>query len=83
MKGLYVLQSVFRGMIRAEMGSNSVQGTQMDMSGSGFFTSIGSKFVYFHLKSIANLIKTNKAKLKCNSYVFLIDEKQLKNSKNP
>lgn len=82
MKGLYVPQSVFREMIR-EMGSNSVQGTQMDMSGSGFFTSIGSKLFTSTSKSIANLIKTNKAKLKYNSYVFLIDEKQLKNSKNP
>ncbi|QNS41751.1 conjugative transposon protein TraM [Chryseobacterium manosquense] len=82
MKGLYVPQSVFREMIR-EMGSNSVQGTQMDMGGSGFFTSIGSKLFTSTSKSIANLIKTNKAKLKYNSYVFLIDEKQLKNSKNP
>lgn len=82
MKGLYVPQSVFRDMIR-EMGSNSVQGTQIDMSGSGFFTSIGSKLFTSTSKSIANLIKTNKAKLKYNSYVFLIDEKQLKNSKNP
>ena len=82
MKGLYVPQSVFREMIR-EMGSNSVQGTQIDMSGSGFFTSIGSKLFTSTSKSIANLIKTNKAKLKYNSYVFLIDEQQLKNSKNP
>ena len=80
-KGLYVPQSVFRDMIR-EMGSNSVQGTQMDMSGQGFFTSIGSKLFSSTSKSIANLIKTNKAKLKYNSYVFLIDEKQLKDSKN-
>lgn len=82
MKGLYVPQSVFREMIR-EMGSNSVQGTQMDLDGSGFFTSIGSKLFTSTSKSIANLIKTNKAKLKYNSYVFLIDEKQPKNSKNP
>ncbi len=81
MKGLYVPQSVFRDMIR-EMGSNSVQGTQMDMGGQGFFTSIGSKLFTSTSKSIANLIKTNKAKLKYNSYVFLIDEKQLKESQN-
>lgn len=81
MKGLYVPQSVFRDMIR-EMGSNSVQGTQMDMGGHGFFTSIGSKLFTSTSKSIANLIKTNKAKLKYNSYVFLIDEKQLKESQN-
>ncbi|MEB4760197.1 MULTISPECIES: conjugative transposon protein TraM [Chryseobacterium] len=81
MKGLYVPQSVFRDMIR-EMGSNSVQGTQMDMGGQGFFTSIGSKLFTSTSKSIANLIKANKAKLKYNSYVFLIDEKQLKESQN-
>ncbi|WP_317038847.1 conjugative transposon protein TraM [Chryseobacterium sp. Leaf405] len=81
MKGLYVPQSVFRDMIR-EMGSNSVQGTQMDMGGKGFFTTIGSKLFTSTSKSIANLIKTNKAKLKYNSYVFLIDEKQLKDSQN-
>ena len=81
MKGLYVPESVSRDMIR-EMGSNSVQGTQMDMGGQGFFTSIGSKLFTSTSKSIANLIKTNKAKLKYNSYVFLIDEKQLKDSQN-
>ncbi|KFF73624.1 conjugal transfer protein TraM [Chryseobacterium sp. P1-3] len=80
-KGLYVPESIFRDMIR-EMGSNSVQGTQMDMGGQGFFTSIGSKLFTSTSKSIANLIKTNKAKLKYNSYVFLIDEKQLKDSQN-
>ena len=73
MKGLYVPESVFRDMIR-EMGSNSVQGTQMDMGGQGFFTSIGSKLFTSTSKSIANLIKTNKAKLKYGSQVFLIDE---------
>jgi conjugative transposon TraM protein len=81
MKGLYVPQSVFRDMLK-EMGSNSVQGTQMDMGGQGFFTSLGSKLFTSTSKSIANLIKTNKAKLKYNSYVFLIDEKQLKDSQN-
>lgn len=81
MKGLYVPQSMFRDMIQ-EMGSNSVQGTQMDMGGQSFFTSIGSKLFTSTSKSIANLIKTNKAKLKYNSYVFLIDEKQLEESQN-
>jgi len=81
MRGLYVPQSVFRDMMR-EMGSNSVQGTQMDMGSQGFFTSIGSKLFTSSSKSIANLIRTNKAKLKYNSYVFLIDEKQLKDQQN-
>ena len=46
MKGLYVPQSVFRDMIR-EMGSNSVQGTQMDMGGQGFLPV--SVLNYLHL----------------------------------
>ena len=77
MKGLYVPQSVFRDMVK-ELGSNSVQGTQLDMGNQNFFTSLGSKLFSSTSKSIANLIKINKAKLKYNSYVFLIDEKQLK-----
>jgi conjugative transposon TraM protein len=81
MKGLYVPQSVFRDMMR-EMGSNSVQGTQIDMTNQSFFTSLGSKLFTSTSQSIANLIKTNKAKLKYNSYVFLIDEKQLKEQQN-
>lgn len=81
MKGLYVPQSVFRDMVR-EMGTNSVQGTQMDMGGKGFFSSIGTSLFTSTSKSITNLIKENKAKLKYNSYVFLIDEKELKASQN-
>lgn len=77
MKGLYVPQSVFRDMVK-ELGSNSVQGTQLDMGNQDFFTSLGSKLFSSTSKSIANLIKINKAKLKYNPYVFLIDEKQLK-----
>lgn len=81
MKGLYVPQSIFRDMMK-EMGSNSVQGTQIEMGNQDFFTSLGSKLFSSTSKSIANLIKTNKAKLKYNSYVFLIDEKQLKDEQN-
>ncbi|KQR91440.1 conjugal transfer protein TraM [Chryseobacterium sp. Leaf180] len=80
-KGLYVPESVFRDMIR-EMGTNSVQGTPLDIGGKGFFSSIGTSLFTSTSKSIANLIKTNTAKLKYNSYVFLIDEKQLKDLQN-
>jgi hypothetical protein len=40
-QGMYVRQSEFREMMR-QMGTNSVQGTQMDMSSQNFFTSITS-----------------------------------------
>ena len=67
-------------MIR-EMGSNSVQELKW-IWGTRIFTSLGSKLFTSTSKSIANLIKTNKAKLKYNSMYFLIDEKQLKDSQN-
>ena len=54
----------------------------MDMGGQGFLPVSVLNYFTSTSKSIANLIKTNKAKLKYNSYVFLIDEKQLKDSQN-
>lgn len=77
MQGLFIPNSLFRDMVK-EMGSQSVQGTNLDINGSSFFTSIGSKLFTSTSQSIANIIKTNKAKLKYNSYVYLIDEKELK-----
>lgn len=81
MHGLYVPQSDFREMLR-EMGSNSVQGTQMDSSGEGFMTSIFSSLFSSTSQTIANIIRKNKAKLKYNSYIFLINEKELKKNEN-
>ena len=77
MQGLFIPNSLFRDMVK-EMGTQSVQGTNLDINGSSFFTSIGSKLFTSTSQSIANIIKTNKAKLKYNSYVYLIDEKELK-----
>lgn len=77
MQGLYVPQSDFREMLR-EMGSNSVQGTQMDSSGESFFTSLFSSLFSSTSKTISNMIRQNKAKLKYNSYLFLINDKELK-----
>ncbi|QBO59530.1 conjugative transposon protein TraM [Chryseobacterium salivictor] len=77
MQGLYVPQSDFREMLR-EMGSNSVQGTQLDSGGEGFFTSMMSGLFSSTSQTISNIIRKNKAKLKYNSYIFLINEKELK-----
>ena len=77
MQGLYVPQSDFREMLR-EMGSNSVQGTQMDSGGESFFTSLFSSLFSSTSKTISNMIRQNKAKLKYNSYIFLINDKELK-----
>lgn len=42
MQGLYVPQSTFREMMR-ELGQNSVQGTNLNNEGEGFFTSLLSR----------------------------------------
>ena len=77
MQGLYVPQSDFREMLR-EMGSNSVQGTQMDQGGESFFSSLFSSLFSSTSKTISNMIRQNKAKLKYNSYIYLINDKELK-----
>ena len=77
MQGLYIPQSDFREMLR-EMGSNSVQGTQMDRGGESFFTSLFSSLFSSTSKTIANMIRQNKAKLKYNSYLYLINDKEFK-----
>ncbi|KMQ72251.1 conjugative transposon protein TraM [Chryseobacterium koreense] len=81
MQGLYVPASDFREMLR-EMGSNSVQGTQMDKGGESFFTSLFSSLFSSTSKTISNMIRQNKAKLKYNSYIYLINDKELKKNTN-
>jgi conjugative transposon TraM protein len=80
-QGMYVPQSEFREMMR-QMGTNSVQGAQMDMSSQNFFTSIASSLFRSASQSISNLIRKNKAKLKYNSYIYLINDQELKKNAN-
>lgn len=81
MQGLYVPQSAFREMMR-ELGENSMQGTTMDNSGQGFFTSLLSRAFQSTSQTIANLIRKNKAKIKYNSYIYLINENDLQKYEN-
>lgn len=81
MQGLYVPASAFREMMR-ELGQNSVQGTTMDNSGQGFFTSLLSRAFQSTSQTIANLIRKNKTKIKYNSHIYLINEKELKQYEN-
>lgn len=80
-KGLYVPESMFRDMMR-EFGVNSVQGTNLEAANMNFFASMGSKFFTSASQSIANIIQKNKAKLKYNTFIYLIDEKTNQNQ-NP
>jgi conjugative transposon TraM protein len=72
--GLYVPSSAFREFTK-DLGSNSVQGVTIDgnSTGSQFIMSSVDKMFQSTSTAIAGLIRKNKAKMKYNSYVYLID----------
>lgn len=80
MEGLYVPSSAFREMTRT-MGQNIVQGQNLSSGSTDFFTNTISSVYQSTSKTIADLIRTNKAKIKYNSFVYLIDNKELENRK--
>lgn len=79
MEGLYVPSSAFREMART-MGQNVVQGQNLNMSGNFFSNTVSSLFQSTS-RTIAELIRKNKVNLKYNSYVYLIDNKELQKKK--
>lgn len=79
LKGLYVPSSTFREMTR-ELGSNSVQGMNME-SGQGFFSSLASSLFRSVSESIVALIRKNKVTLKYSTHIYLINEKELEKEK--
>jgi len=79
--GLYVPSSVFRDFTK-DLGGNAVQGVNID-GGSGnsqFIMSSLDKMFQSTSSAIAELIRKNKAKLKYNSFIYLIDTDALKNT---
>lgn len=79
--GLYVPSSAFRDFTK-DLGSNSVQGVTIDGSSgnSQFIMSSLDKVFQSTSSAIADLIRKNKAKLKYNSYLYLIDNDALQNA---
>ncbi|NOW95961.1 conjugative transposon protein TraM [Mucilaginibacter sp. SG564] len=79
--GLYVPSSSFREFTK-DLGSNTVQGVTIDGSsnGSQFLMSSVDKIFQSTSSAIADLIRKNKAKLKYNSYIYLIDTDALQNA---
>jgi conjugative transposon TraM protein len=69
--GLYVPESAFRAFTK-DLGTNTIQGVTMDGSSSFVMSSIGKIFESTS-SAIAGMIRKNKAKLKYNSYIYLID----------
>ncbi|WP_184549844.1 conjugative transposon protein TraM [Mucilaginibacter sp. FT3.2] len=80
--GLYVPESAFRDFTK-DLGSNSIQGVNIDGSsanGSQFLMSTASKLFESTSTAIAGMIRKNKAKIKYNSYLYLIDNEALQNA---
>jgi conjugative transposon TraM protein len=82
MPGLYVPSSAFREFTK-DLGSSSVQGVTIDgnSGGSQFIMSSVDKLFQSTSSAIAGLIRKNKAKMKYNSYIYLIDTDALQNSR--
>lgn len=72
MEGLYVPASMFREMTR-DMGTNVVQGQQLNSSGTDFFTTMLTGLYQSSSQTIANVIRKNKVKIKYNTHIYLID----------
>ena len=81
MPGLYVPSSAFREFTK-DLGSNSVQGVTIDgnSTGSQFIMSSVDKMFQSTSSAIASLIRKNKAKMKYNSYIYLIDNDALQHT---
>jgi|GEM_PF-105519 len=72
-KGLYVPGSAFRDMVK-ELGSSSVQGTNVDGAAPSFYSSLLSTAFRSASQSAAKLLRINKAKLKYGTQVLLLQE---------
>ncbi|WP_183573785.1 conjugative transposon protein TraM [Mucilaginibacter sp. X5P1] len=77
--GLYVPDSQFRDFTK-DLGTNTIQGVSIDngtSTGSQFLMSTADKVFESTSSAIASAIRKNKARVKYNSYVYLIDTKNL------
>ena len=79
MPGLYVPSSAFRDFTK-DLGSNTVQGISIDGTSTSFLMSTMDKMFQSTSSAIADLIRKNKAKMKYNSYIYLIDKDALQNA---
>jgi len=79
--GLYVPESAFREFTK-DLGGNSMQGVNIQgnsANASQFLMSSVDKVFQSTSSAIASLIRKNKAKIKYNSYIYLIDTEALQN----
>jgi conjugative transposon TraM protein len=80
--GLYVPASAFRDFTK-DLGGSSVQGVTIDGSSSGgsqFIMSSVDKLFQSTSSAVADLIRKNKARMKYNSCIYIIDTDALQNA---
>ena len=80
MEGLYVPSSAFREMTRT-MGENVIQGSNLNMQNADFFTNTVTQLFQSTSQTVAQLVRKNKVKIKYNSFVYLVDNKELQKKK--
>jgi conjugative transposon TraM protein len=80
LKGLYVPQSAFRDFTK-DVGNNTIQGVSIGDNGTGsaasqLLMSTTDKIFESTSSAIAGAIRKDKAKIKYNSYIYLIDSQK-------
>ncbi len=80
LKGLYVPESQFRDFTK-DLGNNTIQGVSMEDNGTGsaasqLLMSTAGKMFESTSSAIAGAIRKDKAKIKYNSYIYLIDSQK-------
>ncbi|RYE04923.1 MAG: conjugative transposon protein TraM [Rickettsiaceae bacterium] len=80
MEGLYVPASAFREMTR-KMGQSAVQGNSLNLQNSDFFTNALSSLFQSTSQTVAALVRKNKVSVKYNSFIYLVDNKELQKRK--
>lgn len=73
--GLYVPSSAFRDFTK-DAGTNTVQGMDIESSSTSFLMSTADKLFESTSSAIAGIIRKDKAKLKYNTYIYLINSQQ-------
>ena len=77
--GLYVPESAFRDFTK-DASTNVMQGVDMESSSNSFLVSAAGKLFESTSSAIAGMIRKDKARIKYNSYLYLIDNEALQNA---
>lgn len=74
LKGIYIPNSLYREMVNEFGSSTRIQGRNVSQQ-EDFFESLASQAFNSASNSIAKIIRSNKAKLKFNTHIYLVNEK--------